>query len=986
MFAAVSLMLFNLQDSTAKKTGADDYLRFSLKVCDDQGNPINGASVITSNGAFHSFTDDSGNVFITAKDKSLIIIEAHDFEPQVIAVSKNNLVETVNMTESSLAPLQSALPGVVETVKGSDLRSYPDLVIANALQGRVSGLKVISGNGGINRNIPAMYIRGQYQPLVLIDGMERDLNDITAVEIERIDVLKDVSARILYGPRGANGVISVTTKRGKSNTFVMHANAESGVKMAARLPEFLNSYDYATLYNEALVNDGALPQYTDEQLLGYKNSAGVNDILYPNVDWYDLALGKTALYRRASFDLSGGNNKLKYLLALNYEGENGFEKIGPRPDFNQLNVRGNIDARVTDFLKLAVDIAAVYSVNEMGRYDNNGFMSQISSLRPNRYPLVIPDDLLGLEPNEDGVPYFGASMLEVNNFYADMEYGGFNQWRHLNTYANLGLCLDLNEYVEGLAASTWLNYDTFHYDAVGKAVNYPTYAYRGPDIYHPEFKVIRPESLEATHHLTGYNINQAIAWNSDVEYQRNFSGHHLLSAKFAYRYYNREVVSEAPNVINENASLSAAYCYDGKYCIEGSAALMGSNRFAHGHRNFLAYSAGAGWVISNEKFMDNGNVDHLKIKASFGRLGNDGNIPYNLYDTRWRNGGDNLFGEQNKGFKAHTTLFVRYGTDIKWETLTSGNIGIEGSFFGRKLNFEVNYFRDIRDRIITGTSHRHANVRGDFWTYENGGKFSNHGFDAYINWMDKKGDFEYSIGLNGTWSRDCNLQWEQVLYPDEGTRSVGKPTDVFIGFKSRGLFGKDVPLEGAPKQMLGPYQEGDIAYEDINGDNIVDQRDLVSLGSSHPRAVLGIDVNLKYKNWSLYLLGTSNVGFYKMRTNDYYQPNGEEKYSVMAQERWHKDNNPSGSYPRLTATAATNNSVWSDFWLQDASFFRLKNAELGYTFEFPESAFKRLKIFARGTNLFVISGERNLDPELPDAGISQYPAYRTITGGISITL
>ena len=261
----------------------------------------------------------------------------------------------------------------------------------------------------------------------------------------------------------------------------------------------------------------------------------------------------------------------------------------------------------------------------------------------------------------------------------------------------------------------------------------------------------------------------------------------------------------------------------------------------------------------------------------------------------------------------------------------------------------------------------------------------NQGVDLNIWWADSVGDFSYRIGLNAVWSRNKLLEWNEIRYPEEYRRNVGKPTDAMFGYESLGLFGKDIALEGSNPQYLGAYQEGDIAYADLNDDGLVDERDQRMVGNSFPRISSGLDITLSYRGWQLYLQGTAQIGMDSWMNNKYYWVKGEDKYSEVVLDRWHPVNNPDGTYPRLTTTEGANNFVNSTFWLENGSFFRLKDVELSYTFTFIKGWCRKLRIFARGTNLLVLGAEKNLDPELMNAGINNYPVYSAITGGLSVT-
>jgi hypothetical protein len=413
---------------------------------------------------------------------------------------------------------------------------------------------------------------------------------------------------------------------------------------------------------------------------------------------------------------------------------------------------------------------------------------------------------------------------------------------------------------------------------------------------------------------------------------------------------------------------------------------MGSNKFQSNNQYFFAQAIGASWVISNESFLKGvAGVNELKLKAGFGHLGYAGNTGDFLYKTAWLQGGSFEF-KPNTGSK--TSSLAQWGNpNLKWEYSNELNIGFEGRFLNNRLAGELNYFHEQRNNIIGINSGKYAAVGGNFIPYENIGQVMNQGFDGAISWNDRIGDdFTYNVGFNFTYSKNKLQKSSELSNMEEYRKAVGRPTSTLFGWQSQGLFGKDVPLSGHAAQGFGSYQAGDIAYADLNGDNLIDDNDQTSIGQSFPTTTMGIDVTLNYKGFGLYILGTATTGVTQMLTSAYFWNNGMDGYSVLALDRYHPTNNPTGTQPRLTTTDGANNARNSTFWSEDGSFFRLKNIELSYTLvnKSGRGIPKNCKFFVRGANLFVLSSIKEVDPELVLSGITNYPTYRTITGGVSI--
>lgn len=882
-------------------------------------------------------------------------------------------------------------------VNVEQLKVMPDIQLSNSLEGMASGLIIRQNTGDLGNAKASIYIRGQHNngssgAIVIIDGIQRELDDILPEEIESIEVLKDAPAKILYGERAANGVIVIRTKRGKANERNINLSLEYGVQSVTRMPEFLDAYNYATLFNEACLNDGLQPYYSDTDLQGYKNSKGVNDLLYPNVNYYDEFLRSSINYRRATFEVNGGNDRAQYNVFVGYSGNSGLEKVGDRSDINRLNARGNLDIKINDFLKVSADVAARIEKKDWGGKDLSSLFGEISTLRPNEYPFMISaEDLTshGITINEDTNMYFGASTRKNNNVYQEVMYGGNHSERYVNSQTNLGINLDLNEYVEGLTANAYVTFDNYSYLRQSLSNTYPTYSIERylNENGDTEYRFTERKRLElgTSQGINSNDTRRLFGWNADVNYRKNFNDLHDLSLRAAYRY-NMHENSGNQDMKEGNFAFTAQYGYDKKYIVEATAAAMGSNLFQDGNKYFFAYSAAAAWNISKESFMEDLEwVNNLELRASYGHLGYAGNLGHTLYKTDWTRNGTDLDFSTTTG-NVTTAYIHRWGNpDLDWEYSNEFNVGLEGLFLNNRLSAEVNYFHEMRKNIIGTNSKLYAAVAGSYLPQENIGEVMNQGFDASFRWADRvNNDFSYNVGVNLTYSKNELRKSGDLTNIEEYRRAIGKPTSTIFGLEALGLFGKDVDINSHVLQSYGNYTVGDIAYANLNGDDLIDDNDQTSIGQSFPTTTLGIDFTLNYKGFSLYVLGTAATGVTQMLTNNYFRNYGMNGYSILALDRYHPINNPDGIQPRLTTTEAVNNNRNSTFWSEDGSYFRLKNVELSYTWKPNYKISKEFKFFVRGANLFVLSAIKDVDPAMINAGISNSPAYRTFTGGLSI--
>ena len=900
---------------------------------------------------------------------------------------------------TSVANAQKEQPdsvSAVSRVNMDHLKKYPTLQLSNALQGQAAGLIAIPNVGGIGYDNSTFYVRGLHnngtsEAIVIIDGIKRPIDDILPEEIESIQILKDATAKIMYGEQATNGVILVRTKRGKANERVIRVGLEYGIQPVTRMPEFLDSYNYATLFNEACVNDGIQPFYSATDLEGYKNSKGVNDLRYPNVDYYKEFLRDASTFRKATIELNGGTEKATYAVTVGYTGSSGLEKVSDRSNLNRINARGNLDLRITDFLTASADVAGRIEKKDWGAVDGATLFSEISTLRPNEYPFMIaPEDINGRDgvTTDESSLIFGTSVRKTNNLYMDMAYGGNTSERYVNSQTNLGLKFDLKSLTEGLTANAYMTFDNYSYLRQQLRNAYPTYSIErylddeGEEVL--RFTERKKLNLPKKQSISSNDTYRNFGWRANVNYEHSFDLHDVL-AEAAFRYTTEEKTGNTQDVKDGTFTFRGNYAYNKRYFLEGVLSAMGSNRFSGSNRYFFAYAIGGAWMISKEDFMkDVKAVNSLRLKINYGHLGYAGNTGHFLYRTNWKNG-DKFEHKPSTG--GPTTDLVRYGNpDLKWEYSNELNIGIEGRFFNNRLSGDINYFREMRKNIIGKNTAKYAAVVGDFIPAENIGEVMNQGIDAQVRWQDKIGEIHYNVGVNLTFTQNELRKSDELDNIENYRKSVGRATSTIFGLQAEGLFGKDVQLAGHPLQSYGAYQVGDIAYADLNGDNMINDNDVTDLGQSFPTTTMGIDLSLNYKGFGLYILGTATTGVTNILSSSYYWNNGLDGYSVLALDRYHPVNNPTGTQPRLTTTSGANNSRNSSFWSENGSFFRLKNVELSYTLANKTGKFigKDFKFFVRGTDLFVLSGIKDLDPERMLSGLTNYPTYRTITGGISI--
>lgn len=969
-----------------------------------EGEVLEGASVYTNGGSQVLTTDQNGAFKAEVKVSSVVLVEAAgyatvtfdaaSYDKKEIVLSPGILYaddeNTYHLPMNQKVAKRHAVVAI-STIDGEDMARYSDPVLSNTMQGLGLGLIVQGNTGGMASSGSSLYLRGLSRNgndgvLTLVDGIERSINDINPEAIAEVTLLKDATAKILYGARAANGVLLVTTKRGESHKKIINTKVDIGVGQPTRIPEFLQAYDYAKLYNEACENDGLVPFYTTDDLEGLKNSSGPNDLLYPDVDYYDYFLRSHTNYSKITSEFSGGSNSIRYAVNLGWMNYKGLQTEGETPRNDRFNIRANLDVDITKYLSAYLDMSAILDYWKRAGLDHSSTFASLSTHRPNEYPLIIGEEYI--PATNRGIPAFGASETQGANMLAKLAYGGDQVQNFLNSQMNTGFNLDMGFLTEGLSANAFFSFDQFFSGSQTIAPTAATYdpiivndAYGQDSVSFVQKVIAVQDKTYGTSNIQSYN---RLGYTAQVNYDHEV-GAGNLDATVGYFYYRKENQGTTQDVKNSNLYLRSNYVLDDKYGFELDLSHMGSSRFGDGNKYFLSYALGTSWLISEEDFMTSSAFDFLKLKASYGVLGYDAQTSYFTYENRYSNNGTLSLGEKNNGASLVRTGIDMVGNpDLKWESSRDINVGVEGLILDKRLAFEVNYFNMYRKDIIQKVTAEYSAAYGGILPFENFGEVALNGVEGMVDWREQMGDFSYSVGANVVYSKNRVVEKNEVVYTDDYRNTEGLASDVIMGYRALGLFGKDLPLDGAPKQTFGKYAEGDIAYADLNGDGSITDLDREEIGNTFPRVNVGINIDLRYKRWGLYALGTGQFGFDKMLTNTYYRNYAQNKYSVLANDRYHPINKPTGSQPRLTTDTPNNNIQGSDFWMSNASYFRLKNVELSYTIS-PQSTVKSVKLYARCNNAFSISKIKDLDPEMPNSGVTNYPVFRTITGGVSVT-
>ncbi len=896
--------------------------------------------------------------------------------------------------------------GAVSTVTGEQLSHTGRNSVNVAMMGQAAGLYVLGGSTSPGSASATWKIRGLSRgnsndgPLVVVDGMNnRDLSSITIEEIESIQVLKDVTAKMLYGSKAANGVIMITTKRGEGKrkyTF----DVEYGTKIAQNLPEYLDSYSYASLYNQALANDGLDPLYSQEALDGYAAQPGddnYNPLKYPNVDFYDEFMETSSSFYRANVQAQGKEGDVGYFLNVGYYGEDGLQKVGDNQMYNRLNVRSNLDYKVNDIISAHLDIAARWDLTSRPNMAYNDYISAMATTTPLNYAVFA-----GAYGDTDSLGY-GTS----DNLYGELTKSGYTEDQTALSQTNIGLDFDFNRYVAGLTAKVFLSYDVMNFLSKGKSYTYSR---------------IRLND-DGTLERVGDDVVKGEEQKFSDDTWRNFGGTAQLNYVYAQdeheflanavfniqqKSYKTVVTSKVP--VQDDKGITNAlrlnYAYDNRYVIELDGTILGSDRFIAEERWGTFGAAGAAWNIANEAFMEDVDfVNDLKLKASYGLMGYDGDFDDELYKTFYGDGGTYRTGVKNAITEYGYQLQQIGNESLTFEKSRELNIGIEGRLLDNRLSFEANYFDEYRydmpviastqipDWVGLGTTTDDDGNTVDVFPTLNYNAVSNKGFEVAVNWADQIGDFRYQIGGSVTHSEAIYEQLDEA-YDYEHLYRVGTAVDAMYGFKTDGLYQNQSEIdEHGVTSSFGTIRPGDVKLLEYIEDGTIDAYDKVILGNSFPRYYTALNINMEYKGFSLYVLGQGVSGYDRFFNSAYFVNGSSAKYSVNAEYAAVYDPETDAlidgyKYPRL-ATVSSQSGQGSDFWINTGAYAKIRTVQLAYDFNanFCKSfGAQGLQIYLKGDDLcsYTPISDLGLDPENLNAGITGNPMFTTLSVGVKL--
>lgn len=867
-------------------------------------------------------------------------------------------------------------------------------------------------------------------PLVIIDGIKRPSNNVLPSEIEQVTFLKGAQAVVLYGPKGAKGAILITTKRGKVDGLQVKVNANTGWHVAKAFPEYLGSAQYMILYNEACANDGLKPKYSLQEI--YNHSSGENPYRYPNLNYYSKDYMNKAYNRsEGTVEIQGGGTRAHFYTNINYYRNGDLLNFGNAKDnyTDRFSVRGNVDLVVNKAVTAYTNVSATfYNAN----HNKGDFWSEASTMRPN-YPehaaFLIPVSLI--DPNASKpLATLGKSLYIIDGQYF---LGGTSNTKTsaiANAYAispsqdvsrqfqfDAGINYDMSRFTKGLSFKAQFAIDyaanySLSYNNTYAAYNPVWSNYNGKDVI-VGLNNIGEEKISGYMSMSDKKYRQTITWNGHFDYERTFAGKHHVTGMLLANMYTTTASGEYHHYTNANLGLQAGYDYMGRYFADISMAGAHSSRLPEGHREAISPSFTLGWNIAKEDFMKDSKVDDLMLSASYSDLNEDidvhmnNNKFYYLYDASWGSAGaDFTWNDGTKNNLTYSTMGKNPVLDFIHRKEFSVNL--RGSFFDKLISADITFFNTRMTGYLiqdpsTFPSHLQGGLsNGTFKPTFNHDETLRQGIDLAVTAHKQFGKVDATLGVTATYLTTKNSVLDEVV--DEPYRKKeGRPIDAIWGYKCLGFFSEDdfnitVNNDGTKKYELkagiptpalgGTIMPGDLKYEDVNNDGKVSTKDQVYLGkngSFGSPLYLGVNLTLKYNNFTLFVVGNAQLGAYGMRNNSYYYMQGDDKYSINVLGRWTPETAGTAVHPRLTTKTSANNAAESTFWMYSTDRFDLRKVQL--TYDFPKEMLAKFKIvnglavYINGNDLLTIAKWR----PLMETSVGSAPQTRFYNLGVKVT-
>lgn len=1011
LFASVSAHTVNFPGETLFKP-------IRGKITDEKGLPLPGATITIKGTKRASGTDNNGQFSIEANPGDILVVTFTGYTTREVTVSSLEIINVMlKENNSDLDEVvvvgfgqqkKISVTAAISTVSAKELKQSPVANLNNALVGRLPGLIGQQTSGDPGRDAATLLIRGQgtynnASPLVLVDGVERTFSTIDPNEVENISILKDASATAVYGVRGANGVILVTTRRGAAGKTTVSITANNALQQPTRLPNYLDAYNYSLLLNEAYQNEGKGPfyAYSQSDLDGFKNH--LDPYLYPDVDYMKEFLKPVAQQYNFNANVSGGTKIAKYFVSGSYFSQDGLYKhtgtnenaFNGNLNYNRYNFRSNVDLDVTPNLRLSANLSARAETRNGPATATRDLFGALVAFPPNSAPLTNPDGSYGYN-------------FRQANVLAQFQ-SGFTKEYNNKLEGTVVLDYKLGSLLKGLSFKTNVSFTNEYIHTITRSyADYLKYKLLGKN---PDGTYIYSEAAGSYNPTLGFSqaFDPAVARTTYIEAALNYTN------SFGKSTLTGLILGNRSRKIRNNAAYDwpfsyqgivsrVTYNYDDKYFIEGNLGYNGSENFPASKKYGFFPSISGGWVASNEAFLKAARwISLLKIRGSYGQVGNDKygsetntTDRFLFIQNSYATGTGYSFGLTNN---SAVTGYVEgaFGNPmVTWEKANKANIGLESAFLKNKITLNVDLFYDKRSNILS----RYGNIPTTFGQTSpvvNLGIVENKGYEIELGHNNRIKDFSYTIKGNLNYARN------KIIFRDEAgakypwMRRTGQSIGQQWGYQTAGFFNNQAEIDNWAKSSfdpgpLGKLQPGDFKYIDQNSDGIIDIYDQVPIGNPLiPVFTFGGTLSLSYKNFDFSLLLQAAGKTSMVRTLEAaYEFFNKGKVMDLHLGRWTPETAATATYPRLSSSPnqSQHNYVDNDFFLIDAGYVRIKSAELGFTL--PASWIQKIgltnaRIYANGFNLFTWDKVDYMDPENRDTRAWYYPQQRIFNFGATVS-
>lgn len=993
----------NQQNSLPEKT-------VTGTVLDIDGNAVIGVNITVKGTTQGTVTDLEGNYSIQIKNTSGILVFSYiGYSTQELEIKDQRTINVVLREASTVledivvvgygTQKKVSVTGSLSTVAMENIISVPTATFTNALGGHLPGLITRQTSGEPGFDGAQIFVRGlstwsaSTAPLVMVDGVERDINLVNPQEVENFTILKDASATSVYGVRGANGVILINTKKGQKHRPQVTFRTEWAQLTGMRFPKYIEGYEFASLMNEASANSNRPLPWKEEDIQLFRD--GSDPYLHPNVNWTDEVYKKTSAQSVHNLSISGGDEIVRYYVNAGYTGQGGLYNEDKSLDYNtnsRLNrytFRTNVDVNVYKDLVVDLGLGAIIQNRNYQGTNSGAIHDATKKISPISYPVQNPDGSVA-----------GGPSYMIDNPWALTTQSGYTNMYVNTLQGTFGAKWDLSSLVtKGLSVSGKFAFDAYNFSEIFRQIAYGVKQYLGQDPVSGEdrYSVIREQGTMGSR--VDNRGNRSMYMDFAVNYDRTL-GHHRLGGLLLFNrreYTNVQAANEVDNIPQRHQGLAGrlAYDYGNRYLLEFNFGYNGSENFPKGKRYGFFPSVAAGWVLSGEDFWNPSVVSHLKIRGSYGLVGNDLiNGRRFLYQTRVDKNAWAYFWGDSHSYPGNVGLQEdQIGVqNITWETSTKTNVGLDLGMWNSAVTLQLDAFHEIRNNILI-TRQTVPDYVGIISTPAgNLGKAKNKGIDGMLEIKNTTSSgFFYSFRSNFSFARNEIIEDDKPDPLWEYQATKGHRIGQDFGFIALGFFEDETDIADSPKQTLQDVvRPGDVKYKDVNEDGVVDAYDRVPIGYGQtPEIMYGFGGTVAYKgfDFTLYFTGVANRSTFLDGMGMWPYQLEYPNYNIFREyydNRWipGAEDNSTAKYPAVIAGNNPNNYQVSTIYMRDASYLRLQNAEIGYTI--PKSLTNKIKtdkirVFINGTNLYVWDKIKIVDPEMTQTG--GYPMQRVINFG-----